>query len=110
MKARLKEKAEMACDLKAVFDNFGDDASKAHALDKLSAFCGKWRKRYPDRFFDEGVREYYCTYIDFPVHLRRILYTTNSIENLNRVIDEEQALLRIAGDAARLCLHRRERL
>lgn len=88
LKTRPKEKEEMAADLKQVFDNFGDGASKAHALDKLSAFCGKWRKRYPniDRFFDEGVREYYFTYIDFPVHLRRMLYTTNSIENLNRII------------------------
>ena len=88
LKTRPKEKTEMAADLKQVFDNFGAGATKANALRKLDAFCDKWRPKYPqiDRFFDDGVREYYFTYIDFPVHLRRMIYTTNSIENLNRII------------------------
>jgi transposase-like protein len=89
-KTRPKEKEEMAFDLKHVFDNFGDNADKEHTLHKLSAFCTKWKQRYPHiyHYLNEGTREYYFTYIEFPVHIRRMIYTTNSIENLNRIIQK----------------------
>lgn len=87
-KTRPKDKANMAVDLKEVFDNFSELATKEKALKKLDLFCEKWKKKYPriNNFFNEGVREYYFTYINFPVSIRRMIYTTNSIENLNRVI------------------------
>ena len=34
----------------------------------------------------EEKRRDYLTYIDYPVEVRRMIYTTNSIENLNRQI------------------------
>ena len=38
-----------------------------------------------DRLSEEKLRD--ClTYVDYPVEVRRMIYTTNSIENLNRKI------------------------
>ena len=87
-KTRPKEKAEMAEDLKEVFGNFDSDATIERALVKVNNLCDKWKSRYPNlkRFFDEGTIEYYFTYINYDPRIRRMIYTTNSIENLNRVI------------------------
>jgi len=87
-KTRPKDKAEMAEDLKFVFDNFGENSSVETTLEKLESFCNKWKPKYPKikNYFNEGVKEYFFTYIQFPVRIRRMIYTTNSIENLNRNI------------------------
>ena len=46
-----------------------------------------------EKLSEEGVRDYltyidyhYLTYIDYPVEVKKMIYTTNSIENLNRQI------------------------
>jgi len=87
-KTRPKDKAEIAEDLKFVFNNFGETSTKKHALEKLESFCNKWESKYSRirGYFSEGIKEYFFTYIDFPVEIRRMIYTTNSIENLNRII------------------------
>lgn len=87
-KVRPKEKKEIIADLKQVFENFGENDTTEKALQKLDAFVDKWRKKYPEieRMFSGNTREYYFTYIDFPVSIRRMIYTTNSIENLNRIV------------------------
>jgi len=87
-KTRPKDKAEMAQDLKEMFDNFSEKDTKEDALKKVEMFIQKWKVKYPriDRFFKEGKIEYYFTYIDFHLEVRRMIYTTNSIENLNRII------------------------
>ncbi|MEM9737517.1 MAG: transposase [Bacteroidota bacterium] len=38
------------------------------------------------QFLDEDYIDDYLTYIDYSVEVRRMMYTTNSIENLNRQI------------------------
>lgn len=87
-KVRPKDKQEIVADLKQVFDHFGENATKERALQDLDTFVSKWKQRYPEieRMFADGTREYYFTYIDFPPEIRRMIYTTNSIENLNRII------------------------
>lgn len=87
-KARPKDKAEMAEDLKEVFDNFDKDSSLKNAKIKVNAFVDKWKEKYPtiDRFFDEDTIDYYFTYIKFDHRVRRMIYTSNSIENINRAI------------------------
>jgi transposase-like protein len=79
---------EMAEDLKKVFDNFDSTATIENALGKTKKLCEKWKARYPhlDRFFKDATIEYYFTYLRFNPHIRRMIYTTNSIENLNRAI------------------------
>ena len=87
-RTRPKDKVEMAEDLKFVFDNFGENATKENALKKLDNFCSKWESKYTNirNYFREGTKEYLFTYIDFPPSIRRMIYTTNSIENLNKRI------------------------
>lgn len=85
---RPKDKKALAEDLKEVFNNFSEDDSLAKALVKSDKFCEQWKAVYPNlnRFFKPGIIEYYFTYIKFPPEVRRLVYTTNSIENLNRGI------------------------
>jgi len=85
---RPKDKNEMAQDLKAVFDNFGSDATITSCLQKVELFIHKWQGRYSQirRYFNPDTINYYFTYILFPPTIRRMIYTTNSIENLNRNI------------------------
>ncbi len=87
-KTRPKDKAEMAIDLKELFDNFSENDTTEKALKKVEIFIQKWKNRYPNiaSFFKEGKIEYYFTYIEFHPEVRRMIYTTNSIENLNRII------------------------
>jgi putative transposase len=85
---RPKDKAEVADDMKNVFDNFSTDSTKEKALEKIEIFCKKWEAKYPEikRYFHDDTIGYYLTYIDFHPEVRRLIYTTNSIENLNRGI------------------------
>ncbi|MFT4718049.1 MAG: transposase-like protein, partial [Rickettsiales bacterium] len=44
--------------------------------------------RYPNikNFFNEGVVDYYFSYVKFNKEVRRSIYITNGIENLNKQI------------------------
>jgi len=83
-----KDKGEVASDLKNVFDNFDKDDTLKKALKKADGFLKKWEVKYPNfkSYFKEGNIEYYFTYIKFAPSVRRMIYTTNSLENLNRQI------------------------
>lgn len=87
-KTRPKDKSEMAEDLKNIFNNFSENDTVEKAKEKVEIFIDKWKTKYPkiDRFFKEGNIEYYFTYIKYHPTVRRLIYTTNSIENLNRII------------------------
>jgi len=85
---RPKDKKTVAEDLKKVFDNFDIDSTKEKAKEKAAQFCDKWRTVYKtiDKHFNEKTFGYYLTYIEYPPEVRRMIYTTNSIENLNKHI------------------------
>jgi putative transposase len=85
---RPKEKALVAEDLKHIFDNFDTSSTKEKAYEKVDAFIAKWKTKYAtiEKHFDRKTLEYYFTYIDYPPEVRRMIYTTNSIENLNKHI------------------------
>ncbi len=87
-KIRPKEKEQVAQDLKEVFDNFDEGSNLSKAEIKLSSFISKWQNNYPNigNHFDLNHMEYYFTYIKFPCSIRRMVYTTNSIESLNKKI------------------------
>ncbi|KKB96319.1 Transposase, Mutator family [Candidatus Arcanobacter lacustris] len=87
-KIRPKEKEEVASDLKDVFDNFSEDDTINKAKEKLEKFIAKWSDKYLklSNCFNEVIVEYYFTYIKFSCNIRRMIYTTNSIENLNKKI------------------------
>lgn len=85
---RPKDKADVAEDLKQVFDNFTASATKKDAYEKVRVFIQTWETKYPTiaRHFHEKTLSYYFTYLDYPPEVRRLIYTTNSIENLNKHI------------------------
>jgi len=75
-----KDKKEFSKDLKYIYTAPNIDAAKA-ALDD---FKEKWNSKYP-----YAVESWYrnwqelTTFLNFPVEIRKIIYTTNIIENLN---------------------------
>lgn len=87
-KTRPKDKKLMAEDLKELFNNFDSSATITKAKKKLKTFISKWENIYPniERQFKEGNIEYYFTYIRFDTNVRRMIYTSNSVENVNRAI------------------------
>ena len=73
-------KALMA-DLKAVYAA----VDEAAALDALDTFSERWDKKYPK--ISQSWRDNwpnFSTYFKFPQEVRRLIYTTNTIEGFNR--------------------------
>ena len=87
-KIRPKDKNQVSLDLKEVFNNFDNNSSTTEALEKLRRFIDKWKSCYPHlkRYFSNDTVEYYFSYIQFPCSFRKMIYTTNSIESLNKKI------------------------
>ena len=77
------DRKKVAADLRPVYAAVNEEA----AAEALAAFDAKWGQRYP--MIAESWRtrwEYIVPFLALPGDLRRIVYTTNSIENLNRQI------------------------
>lgn len=85
---RPKDKAEVASGLKKVFDLDRADDSTEEAIARLDRFIEKTRKVYPHiaNQFPEELKPRLFTYIDYPPTIRRMIYTTNWIERLNKHI------------------------
>jgi len=75
-----KDKKQFAKDLKEVYTA----PTKQAAATALDSFAQKWNHKYPYAIkswkdnFDELT-----VFFDFPIEIRKIIYTTNLIENLN---------------------------
>jgi len=87
-KVRPKDKAAFSIDLKQAFNNFDKDSTIKEAQNKLKKLVELWGSSYSHltHLLDEEFILGYLTYIYYPVDIRRMIYTTNSIENLNRQI------------------------
>jgi len=75
-----KDKKEFTRDMKQIYDAPTKEAAKA-ALDD---FANNWNDKYP--YAVKSWRENWdelTVFFDFPVEIRKIIYTTNLIENLN---------------------------
>ena len=76
-----REFADVARDLKPIYTAI--DADAAHQ--ELERFDEKWGKRFP--VITQAWRdswEYVTPFLAFPPEVRRVIYTTNAIEALNR--------------------------
>ena len=87
-KIRPKDKAYVTADLREVFNHFDDNTSLEEGIAKLKKFVNQWKETYPfiKTCFSEETLEYYFSYLKFFPQFRRMIYTTNSIENLNKKI------------------------
>ncbi|MGZ6590285.1 MAG: IS256 family transposase, partial [Solirubrobacteraceae bacterium] len=78
-----KDRKTVAADLKPIYRAASRDAAEL----ALESFAEKWDRRYP--MIAEQWRanwERFCPFLEFPEDVRRVIYTTNSIEALNRQI------------------------
>jgi putative transposase len=76
-----REREQVARDLKPIYT--AKDADQAHA--ELEAFDEKWGKRFPvitQTWLNAW--EHVTPFLAFPEEVRRVIYTTNAIEALNR--------------------------
>lgn len=76
-----KDLKALMADLKAVYGAVDEPA----ALDALDVFSEHWDKKYPK--ISQSWRANWAnlsTYFKFPQELRRLIYTTNTIEGFNR--------------------------
>ncbi len=82
----MKHRKEIAQDLKVVFDMDKSDDTKEQAYKRAKEFSEKWSKFYPhlEKFNSENKIRYYFTYLNFDFKIRRMIYTTNWIERLNK--------------------------
>jgi transposase-like protein len=78
-----KDRYEFCQDLKSIYTAI----NKNIALDELQKFKLKWQSKYKYAISSwEENWENLTNYFDYPLELRKIIYTTNTIENLNRGI------------------------
>ena len=78
-----RDKRAVAADLKKIYTATDQDA----AADELQRFAEKWEVRYPT--ISRGWLEHWeqiTPFLAFPPDVRRAVYTTNTIEALNRQI------------------------
>lgn len=78
-----KDRKQSCADLKLVYGAPTKDAAEQ----ALASFALKWETKY--RYAIQSWHNnwnHLTAYFDFPVEIRKIIYTTNTIENLNRGI------------------------
>ena len=78
-----KDRKEFCADLKEVYGA----PNRAAAEQALASFATKWGSKYRHAIQSwENNWDNLTSYFDFPMEIRKIMYTTNTIENLNRGI------------------------
>ena len=85
-KVAAKHKEEVATDLREVFDLDLANDTITKAFNRLDAFSEKWRKSYKhigNLAYNE-MNELYFTYTKYHPKIRRMIYTTNWVERLNK--------------------------
>lgn len=76
-----KDRKEVAASLKTIYQS----ATVAEAENALAEFAQKWDSRYPTiSQLWLNTWEYIIPFFDYPPDIRRVIYTTNAIESLNR--------------------------
>jgi transposase-like protein len=78
-----KQRAEVARDLKTIYSA----ATAEEAEFQLEVFAEKWDKQYPA--ISRSWRAHWTRVIplfSFPEEIRRVIYTTNAIESLSRIL------------------------
>jgi len=78
-----KDRQEFCKDLKKVYTAI----NKEIALEEFEKFKSKWKSKYKYAIISwETNWDNLTNYFEYPLELRKIIYTTNTIENLNRGI------------------------
>jgi transposase-like protein len=76
-----KDIKQVVADLKKIYTSVNEEEALGH----LEEFAERWRKQYPScvKSWEENW-EVLSTFFEYPMEIRKIIYTTNIIEGLNR--------------------------
>ena len=85
---RHQDKAHLIADWHEVLDLDSPFHTPAQFQRRLTRFIDQWGKRYPSirGSLPEYQWRYYHQYLNYPVQLRRMRYTTNRIERFNKEV------------------------
>lgn len=85
-KVASKHKEQVAEDLKEVFDLDKEKDATQLAFERLRSFANKWKNSYKHigNLANNEMNELYFTYLHYHPKIRRMIYTTNWIERLNK--------------------------
>jgi putative transposase len=79
------DKMELIKDLKTVFSPEDPQKTPQQAYEEFMVVIKKWKIKYPSfSRYQIPIYRLYFTYFDFHPSIRRMIYTTNWIERLNR--------------------------
>lgn len=83
---RKEDKKELAEDIREVLSPDKIDYTCDEAIKKLLVMADKWETKYKSlrNYIYRIEAEPYFTYLDYSVHVRRMIYTTNWIERFNK--------------------------
>jgi len=84
-KIKPKDKQQVADDLKAALNPEIETDTAIKGVERLHKMVDKWVKFYPSLKAHKNSRShFYFNYLNYEVPIRRMIYTTNWIERLNR--------------------------
>lgn len=84
-KVKPSDKTNIAEDLKEVLDPTNPADNPQIGLTKFKQFINKWMSKYPSlKTYLQPRNQLYFNYFDYHTEIRRMIYTTNWIERLNR--------------------------
>ncbi|MDU7096529.1 MAG: IS256 family transposase [Enterococcus faecalis] len=81
-KVRVDDRKEVCDDFKMVYQA----SSKEVALEARGAFAEKWKTSYPKGVESILSNDHLLTFYDFPLAIRKSIYSTNLIESFNKQI------------------------
>lgn len=90
-KVKTCDKLEISEDLKDIFTVWDKRDTKEKAMIRLDSFIEKWthKDKWNYKFLNnmfkyEEENEYYFSYMNFPVKIQSMIYTTNWLERFNK--------------------------
>jgi len=89
-KVRASDKSEISSDLKEIFTAWNKENTTEKAMNKLDKFIEKWTSKdkwnykFLKNMFNEKERKYYFSYLNFPLKIQSMIYTTNWLERFNK--------------------------
>lgn len=85
-KVKPKDKKEVMADFKEVLSPGNPNDTQMDGYNRFIAFLDKWSKKYTSfkAMKNNPIYTLYFTYLNYHVEIRRMIYTTNWIERLNR--------------------------
>ncbi len=84
-KVKPTDKAEIANGIRAVLNPDTTTDSATNGYQRFEVFIDRWIKKYPSfKTYLSPRAKLYFNYLNYDVQIRRMIYTTNWIERLNR--------------------------